>query len=121
MTYPKLPKRFKNKWIAALRSGEYKQGTGSLRECGEENDTVGYCCLGVAAKVLGIDDAKLDEYYFLEGDLVMNHPEIPLAIRHDGELNKIAETLSDMNDGKAGKPETKRTFLEIANWIEENL
>ena len=27
---PKLPKRFKNKWINALRSGKYKQGQSDL-------------------------------------------------------------------------------------------
>src|SRR5690242_19381506 len=33
----------KQRWIAALRSGKYKQGTGTLRsEDGER-----YCCLGV--------------------------------------------------------------------------
>jgi hypothetical protein len=40
-------------WIAALRSGEYKQGHYQLftefPDC-----TFGYCCLGVATKVLGI-------------------------------------------------------------------
>ena len=31
----------KQAWVAALRSGEYQQGFGKLR------DTKGYCCLGV--------------------------------------------------------------------------
>lgn len=34
------------KWIAALRSGEFKQGTGTLRT---HDDT--YCCLGVACEL----------------------------------------------------------------------
>lgn len=34
------------KWVAALRSGEYKQRTGTLGGPQE-----GYCCLGVACKV----------------------------------------------------------------------
>lgn len=32
----------KAKWVAALRSGEYKQGTGKLKN--EKNE---FCCLGV--------------------------------------------------------------------------
>jgi hypothetical protein len=35
----------KKKWVAALRSGKYKQGTGALRR-GDE-----YCCLGVLCDV----------------------------------------------------------------------
>ena len=35
-----------NKWIKALRSGKYKQTVGSLQD---EN---GFCCLGIACKVL---------------------------------------------------------------------
>ena len=49
-------------WIAALRSGEYRQGHGQLRyqpgiEYGEEQ--YAYCCLGVAADV-AINTGKLD-------------------------------------------------------------
>lgn len=36
----------RQKWLNALRSGEYKQGRGNLR-VGDE-----YCCLGVACEVL---------------------------------------------------------------------
>jgi hypothetical protein len=42
-----LDKDFKEKWVAALRSGEYQQAHGTLF-----NGT-GYCCLGVACIVLG--------------------------------------------------------------------
>ena len=37
----------KAKWVAALRSGDYKQGTGTLLN--EKNE---YCCLGVLAQVV---------------------------------------------------------------------
>lgn len=37
----KLPKVFKKKWVAALRSGKYKQGLSSLYN----NDSDTYCCL----------------------------------------------------------------------------
>lgn len=35
----------KTAWAAALRSGEYEQGTGQLRK--EEVEGVSFCCLGV--------------------------------------------------------------------------
>lgn len=40
----------KAEWVAALRSGEYKQGNGRLY-CPDENS---YCCLGVLAKLNGL-------------------------------------------------------------------
>jgi hypothetical protein len=42
----KLPIEIKTKWIAALRSGEYKQAKHEL------HDGRGFCCLGVLAEVL---------------------------------------------------------------------
>jgi hypothetical protein len=44
----------KNKWIAALRSGKYKQGRGRL------NGPDGYCCLGVLCEVFIADGNALD-------------------------------------------------------------
>lgn len=37
------------KWIAALRSGEYKQGRAALKVNNEGN--IGYCCLGVLCQI----------------------------------------------------------------------
>ena len=45
---------FQKKWVAALRSGTYSQGTGFL--C--RNDA--YCCLGVACEVAAIPSRKYD-------------------------------------------------------------
>lgn len=38
-------------WVAALRSGKYKQGSGSLTQITKNGQLD--CCLGVACKVLG--------------------------------------------------------------------
>jgi hypothetical protein len=38
------------KWVAALRSGDYNQATGTLRKVGEDG-SVSYCCLGVACEL----------------------------------------------------------------------
>ena len=42
-----MPKALKKKWLAALRSGEYKQGQGLLYNPDNES----YCCLGVLCAV----------------------------------------------------------------------
>lgn len=44
----RLPKKFKEKWVKALRSGKYKQGGGQLYN---ELDN-SYCCLGVACFIV---------------------------------------------------------------------
>lgn len=41
-----ITKEIGQKWIAALRSGEYKQGAGCLRN--QDNE---FCCLGVLAMI----------------------------------------------------------------------
>lgn len=47
----RMPKELKEKWFAALRSGEYQQGYGKLF------DGTGYCCLGVLQMVV---DGKVE-------------------------------------------------------------
>lgn len=48
----KLERNFKRRWVAALRSGKYKQTVGNLYDGG------GFCCLGVMCALRG---AKLNE------------------------------------------------------------
>lgn len=47
---PRMDAEFKVKWLEALRSGKYTQGTGSLKYWFE--GTYKYCCLGVAGDLL---------------------------------------------------------------------
>lgn len=103
----KLPEEFKTKWIAALRSGEYKQGNESLYN--PSNNT--HCCLGVACRVAGEDPLMSDEDGFIEG------LELVPEILH-GDCG-IPEKLAYMNDAIHG--ESHHSFDEIADWIEENL
>lgn len=66
-----MKRELKDKWLAALRSGEYLQGVGRLYAagccCGEYQGVGrlyaaadGYCCLGVLAKVAGLPIYNLD-------------------------------------------------------------
>jgi hypothetical protein len=63
-----MNKEWKDKWVAALRSGEYAQANGCL------NDGEGMCCLGVACDVY---------------DPIQWSPYDPLRDRHEyyGESN----------------------------------
>lgn len=98
----KLPKKFKEKWITALRSGEYKQCKHQL------HNNWGHCCLGVAEIVLGLKTED-NEGFILLGK------KFPKAITGTVNNNLVVATLAfEMND--SGK-----SFEEIADWIETNL
>lgn len=38
-------------WVDALRSGKYEQAQGALAPLGENDEPVGFCCLGVACEL----------------------------------------------------------------------
>lgn len=91
-----MDKELKAKWVAALRSGEYEQGVGSLYN--KTRDA--YCCLGVLHRVADVpDDQWVDCSYGLSTKL--------LAMERRG----LDYELAKMNDN--GK-----TFSEIADYIE---
>lgn len=47
-----LYKKVKEQWIAALRSGKYKQGVEALKRVFQPGAQPEYCCLGVLAECL---------------------------------------------------------------------
>lgn len=110
--------RVKEKWVAALRSGEYKQGRGLLRD-----NYSNFCCLGVLC------DLYDKEQNFNSWQLVAdNHyefgeePEVPpfrvwSSWAGMAERNPVIQfpdgpqSLAELND-------QGYTFEEIANLIE---
>lgn len=95
----------RNRWLAALRSGNYEQGTRYL--CMGNR----YCCLGVLAEI----DGKLVHGGFLADDY--EHISI-LPKEYQEEINlevADARALMTMND------QGNKSFLEIADWIEANI
>lgn len=98
-------------WVAALRSGEYRQGAGLLHS----PDTGTYCCLGVAC------------------DLAVKHGVIKSYDGYEAVLGGTARPvvqwlgLSDDSagyDGGRGQltydNDVGKTFAEIADIIESN-
>ena len=91
----------KAKWVDALRSGEYRQGTGWLERGGA------YCCLGV---LCAIQDSEWRGYWTNDS---MYTETLPLNLNAD-LADRERRDLADMND--RGK-----SFSEIADYIEKNL
>lgn len=108
-----MNQEIKAKWVAALRSGQYKQGKECLRN--EENH---FCCLGVLCDI--IDNTKWRPNnmpdkpfkYGVVGD--SDHNYLPTYIARKAELLRNQEVdLSLMND-------RGNSFERIAKHIEDN-
>jgi len=105
----------KAKWVAALRSGVYKQTRENLK------DDDGFCCLGVLCKIsktetgFGIDET-LEETGSDEtlGPTVRNWAGLHYSFGSEVVINGLLEPLTEHNDNH-------RTFLEIADAIETQL
>lgn len=124
----------KNKWVKALRSGEYEQGTGKLHKDGK------LCCLGVLCELakedlkdeLSIYKSKLGYVFYGEkaevpptevrdwsgmdhcqGELKEVVPVLMVPYRDDVEKMIDAKYLTDFNDNGYD-------FNQIADLIEQN-
>jgi len=115
-----LPPEVKAKWLDALRSGRYEQGSSCLRDEGNH-----YCCLGVLVDIVD-PSGWSDHANACVGDLnVYQHrrdTQIPdFDIRAQLGIVNIATTLAVMNDGDDTDGVKRHSFAEIADWIEANL
>lgn len=105
-----MEKEIKDKWVKALRSGEYKQGSGQLF-CNVNNS---YCCLGVLCKITEVP--MHEDRYFTFDDGQHYYATISTSFQKSVGLSyEQTDELIIMNDSK------KYSFHEIANYIEENL
>jgi hypothetical protein len=141
----------KAKWLAALRSGEYKQTQGVLAHTffseGENGEVTGYCCLGVLCD-LAVKDGVIpppvkdyggdwkygafDRVLYDEGDYKeydTSETGLPMTVREWAGLDvsdedpKWTDPTPDepSNYTLAGANDSGKTFAEIADIIEEHL
>jgi hypothetical protein len=131
MLKTKMNPEVKQKWIDALRSGEYEQGSEKLRSVS------GYCCLGVLCDIYakehntewefgGNEETNLEpmDYWYYEGESeflpksVMEWAELkinnPMLLADDEGEGDCKVYVSHLNDGGY-------TFATIANLIEAQL
>jgi hypothetical protein len=99
-----MKKELKEKWVAALRSGQYEQARGKLR------DGDGYCCIAVLCE---LTEVQHDGESFIEwnGNLTISDADDPLEWTHGAYQNKLVKMNDDLG----------KTFPEIADWIEANI
>ncbi len=108
-------------WVAALRSGDYKQTKGVLRSHDEINGA-SYCCLGVACAVAELPltpdmqtwDITPDRLFAVEENLYFGESLLPEVIEQMLLVDDVLQSaLAGMNDGGGDK-----TFEQIADYIE---
>ncbi len=104
-----MNKRYKQKWIAKLRSGEYPQTTQTLR------DKNGFCCLGVLCETSPVAKTHYFNKYKMPNDRTMDDCLESRHLKMFGLTEDIQQVLTDMNDVKG------KSFTEIADYIEKNL
>lgn len=101
----------KEKWVAALRSGKYKQGKKVLRTY--ENT---FCCLGVLC-----DIANPNGWEPAPGSWAYQGNQHDLIGTDLDYLDRKQSCLANMNDGCGEWYNNPQTFEQIATWIEENM
>jgi hypothetical protein len=130
----------KQRWLKALRDGDYEQGEGALRQQHAEDEKPQYCCLGVlcdlhrqSTKRTGWSEGGSesdDNFSYFEEDCFLPEAVTSWAgisgdvLAADGDINVNyrgnATKLSILNDGSPGE-HRRLTFKEIANVIENQL
>jgi len=100
-----MDQEIKQEWVKALRSGDFKQGRGKLRN-GD-----GYCCLGVLCQVIGVVISDDGEVCLGEQGTRDGYAPLYEIIGRTQD----SSTLWMMND------RDKASFPEIADYIEANM
>lgn len=111
-----MKKAIRDAWVQSLRSGLYPQIQGQL--CRKEKGGLGFCCLGVLADVVdpaawGAPPEDEGGTRYFSGAWMGSLPsefKVEVGLR-DYEQRALV-TQNDVD---------KKTFPEIADWIEENI
>lgn len=119
-----MNRELKQKWVEALRSGEYLQAQERLKseEWDEETEKPtgkeSYCCLGVLLDIWGEGRWEDFEYAYTDsiGDTCYVDTELNTDLLEEIGLGySIQNKLIEMNDTE------NLSFNEIAGYIEQNL
>lgn len=109
----KMPKELGNKWLRALRSGEYKQCQGRLSK------DEGFCCLGVLESVV---DGRVEDEGLPSMDWLREHKVEFLTM--SGVPSRVPDVIpreKSFWDNIANINDSGKSFSDIADIIEANM
>lgn len=81
------------KWVAALRSGKYKQGTGALMKKGMFPRRDQYCCLGVACDLYAKTGGKLETAVRFKRNFFNDYPKWFKIVFFNGNYAPLPEVV----------------------------
>jgi len=111
-----MKRELRDRWVAALRSGQYRQGHGSL-----QTGDGAFCCLGVLCDIQGAEGIDFEWRTWgdrtpdlARGDIYVRSGNFPPKALNGGLDNGIQHALATMNDDG-------RSFDEIDDYIEASV
>lgn len=106
-----MNKEIKQKWLEALKSGKYEQGSGLLRDLNNR-----FCCLGVLCDVLQEPATKCDDSYLYDSSAAYLPDTVALRAGIPSFFSnvRVQEELAAIND-------TSNSFDPVIEYIEKNL
>lgn len=116
---PRLKPEIKAKWLAALRSGEYKQTQGTLHYRDRQgNDS--YCCLGVLCEITenctsDYDEAHEQFVYHYGSSSSLSSDTLPFELAQ--EIGEDVDTICVLNSA-AVAPIIKDLYPSIVKGME---
>jgi hypothetical protein len=118
---PEMNPEIKAQWTAALRSGEYQQGTGQLAQ--KHEGEWQFCCLGVLCELavkadqdVTVTDGNIDRLY--DGQAAL----LPRSVAGWAGINTYGDFYADGYDQSlTAKNDNGMPFTEIADLIEKYL
>jgi len=118
----------KEKWVAALRSGEYSQGEGVLKDVPEGDSTPKYCCLGVLCEI-AVQEGVIKKVPLMNHNAGKSRVGVylPRKVAKWAGLKDISDgrKMGDVDGTEQGRlatmNDTGNTFGAIADTIEEDL
>lgn len=108
-----MDEEWRKRWVAALRSGKYKQTQGQLR-LGSSPEYHSYCCLGVLCEISGLGHwQSASGGMFVDTQYNHSNAQLPFTLSKQLGLGPLQqEYLTRLNDVHVA------TFARIADIIE---
>lgn len=107
----------KDKWIAALKSGEYTQGPSRLK-IRYDNDEIRHCCLGVLCELARVESIT-NEYPLLSSYAFGASKHTATNTMPASDVLTWAELAAYQADVLAGLNDSGWSFDRIAEYIQE--